>query len=83
CAFDEDRIVVTINVDDFVRLAHARDVHAGLICFERAGLSRDEQLAEVRRAVVWLCDRDLVNRVLWVRADGSCDIEDVPPLDAG
>ncbi|MFI5302616.1 MAG: hypothetical protein ACHREM_31390, partial [Polyangiales bacterium] len=75
--------VVTINVDDFVRLAHARDVHAGLILFERAGLSRDEQLAEVRRAVEWLGDRDLVNRVLWVRADGSCDIEDVPPLVAG
>ena len=37
-AFDEDRIVVTSNCDDFKKLARAVAVHAGLVFFEDGGL---------------------------------------------
>jgi predicted nuclease of predicted toxin-antitoxin system len=44
-AFEEDRILVTANVDDFVRLARKRDLHAGIVLIENGSLYRDEQLA--------------------------------------
>jgi predicted nuclease of predicted toxin-antitoxin system len=43
-AFREDRILVTSNVDDFVKLVRARDLHAGLVLLEESGLTRQEQL---------------------------------------
>ncbi len=39
-AFDEDRIVVTFNCDDFKKLAGAVAVHAGLVFFEDGGSLR-------------------------------------------
>ena len=33
-AYAEDRILVTANVDDFVRLARKRELHAGIILIE-------------------------------------------------
>jgi predicted nuclease of predicted toxin-antitoxin system len=50
-AFREDRILVTSNVDDFVKLVRAREIHAGLVLLEEGGLTRLEQLQRVRRAV--------------------------------
>ncbi|MBX3186156.1 MAG: DUF5615 family PIN-like protein [Labilithrix sp.] len=38
-AFEEDRILVTANVADFERLAHARELHAGS-CSSRTACSR-------------------------------------------
>lgn len=42
-AYQEDRVLVTSNVDDFDKLARAREIHAGIVMIERAGLLRDEQ----------------------------------------
>jgi predicted nuclease of predicted toxin-antitoxin system len=68
-AFDEARIVVTCNCDDFKKLARDVAVHAGLVFFEDSGLLRDEQLRLVRQALGHIggelaAGRDLVNRVL-------------------
>jgi predicted nuclease of predicted toxin-antitoxin system len=79
-AFAEDRILVTSNVDDFLKLARARELHAGIVLVEDGGLLRDQQLAVVRRAVAALqAERDLVNRVLRIWLDGTVAFEEVPP----
>ena len=78
-AYAEDRILVTANVDDFVKLARKRELHAGMILVEDATLIRDEQLAVIRAAVAFIEDNDMVNRVLWVNLDGSMEFEDIPP----
>ena len=36
CAFREDRMLVTSNVGDFVRLARAVQVHPGLVLIDKA-----------------------------------------------
>jgi predicted nuclease of predicted toxin-antitoxin system len=79
-AFAEDRILITVNVGDFVKLARAREVHAGIVAVESAGLLRDEQLELVRRVIETLRSQsDMVNRVLRVAADMTMTFEDVPP----
>jgi len=79
-AFAEDRVVVTINVGDFEKLASACDLHAGVVLIERGGLLRDEQLEVVRRAIAEIAQRDdMVNTMLRVALDGSMSFETVPP----
>ena len=79
-AYAEDRIVVTCNVDDFVRFAQARELHPGMILVEDGDLLRPEQIQVVRRAVVVLQgERDLVNRVLRIWLDGKTVFEEIPP----
>jgi predicted nuclease of predicted toxin-antitoxin system len=79
-AFKEDRILVTANIDDFVKLARARELHAGIILIEDGSLDRGGQLAVIRNAVDFIqTEPDIVNRVLWVGLDGGMDFEDVPP----
>jgi predicted nuclease of predicted toxin-antitoxin system len=79
-AFQEDRILVTTNVDDFVRLARQRELHAGMLLIQDGDLFREEQLAVVRKAVAILkAEADLVNRLLWVSLHGAHEFEDVPP----
>ena len=79
-AFVEDRIVVTCNVEDFVKLARARELHAGIVLIERAGMKRQDQLAVIRAAVGLIAAKgDIVNRVLWVSPDGTMEFEGIPP----
>jgi predicted nuclease of predicted toxin-antitoxin system len=78
-SFAEDRILVTANVDDFVRLARKRALHAGMILVEDATLRREEQLAVLRAVVRHIGEQDMVNRVLWVNLDGTMEFEDIPP----
>ena len=81
CGFNEDRVLVTSNVRDFLKLARARDVHPGIIMLEDGALPRDEQLRLLRVALATLpAVGDLTNKVLWVAADGNKKVEDVPPL---
>jgi len=47
-AYQEDRVRVTWNVDDFAKLARAREINAGIMLIERAGLLRDEQIEIIR-----------------------------------
>jgi predicted nuclease of predicted toxin-antitoxin system len=80
-AFVEDRIVVTLNVVDFVRLARAREVHAGLILLAEGG-TRGEQLQIVQRAITiidaeFVAGRDMVNRALRLAVDGH-EFETLP-----
>lgn len=82
-AFDEDRIVVTFNCDDFKKLAAAVTVHAGLVFFEDSGLLRDEQLRLVRQALGHIADemaagRDSVNRVLRIWSDSTYVFDPLP-----
>jgi len=78
-AFAEDRVLVTVNVDDFVRLARKRELHAGIVLVEDATLKRDEQLSVIRSAVGFTAGHDMANRVLWVHIDGTMEFEDIPP----
>ena len=79
-AYAEDRILVTANVGDYLKLARARELHAGIVVIHDGGLLRDEQLEIIRRAVeAMLRERDMVNRVLRVSTDGNMAFEDIPP----
>ena len=78
-AFQEDRIAVTCNVDDFLQLARGAEVHAVIVLIERSGRNREQQLAIIRAAVGFIEGRDMVNRVLWVNLDGAMEFEDIPP----
>lgn len=79
-AYAEDRILVTANVDDFAKLARAREMHAGIILLEAGDLLRDEQLQVLRRAVRALeHERDLVNRVLRISREEQLVFEEAPP----
>ena len=77
-AFSEDRLLVTVNVDDFVRLARKRELHAGMILIEDATLRRRQQLAVIRAAIKFVEGHDMVNRALWVNLDGSMEFEGIP-----
>ncbi len=80
-AFDEDRVLVTANVNDFLKLAHARDVHPGIIMLEDGAATRDQQIRYVRAAIAPLAGvGDLTNKVLWVAPDENTRVEDIPPL---
>lgn len=83
-AYAEDRVLVTANVGDFLKLARARDLHAGIVVLDDGGLLRDEQLEIVRRAYeAMLQERDMVNRVLRVRTGGKMTFEEIPPAATG
>jgi len=78
-AFAEDRVVVTVNVGDFEKLAGSCDLHAGVVLIERGDLLRDEQIAVVREAVAAMVPReDMVNTVLRVALDGTMSFELLP-----
>lgn len=78
-AYAEDRIVVTCNVEEFVRFARAREVHPGLVLVEDGSLLRDEQLVVLRTAVrILQREPDLVNRVMRIWADGRTAFETIP-----
>lgn len=82
-AYDEDRILVTANVKDFQHLARARELHPGIVLVLDGALSRNEQLALMRKIVATISqelreERDMVNRVLEVEADGEANFYDLP-----
>ena len=78
-ALEEDRVVITANVDDFVKLANSRELHAGLVLIEDGSMLREQQFAVIRAAVGFMQAEDMANRALWVREDGSMEFEDIPP----
>jgi predicted nuclease of predicted toxin-antitoxin system len=78
-AYQEDRVLVTSNVDDFVKLAAAREIHASIVLVERGGLLRDEQIALVHAVAAVLADHGAtINELLRVAADGSMTFEASP-----
>jgi predicted nuclease of predicted toxin-antitoxin system len=78
-AYQEDRVLVTSNVDDFVKLATAREIHAGIVLIERGGLLREEQIALIRGVAAMLAEHDgMLNELLHVTEDGSMTFEISP-----
>lgn len=78
-AFAEERIVVTANVDDFVKLARTRELHAGIILIDSGGLLRHEQLVVIRQACALIgAQRDMANLVLRVAIDGVMTFCEIP-----
>jgi hypothetical protein len=82
-AIDEDRVVVTINARDFVKLAAREELHGGLITLP-FGFGPDGQWALLGPVIDWAlaeeaAGRDLLNR--WVRIDGggAWRVTDLPP----
>ncbi len=77
-AYDEDRILVTLNVGDFEKLVQERQLHAGVVLIERAGLRREEQIELILQIVAVIAARgDLINKVLRVAEDGTLTFEDL------
>ena len=65
--------------DDFVKLAAAREIHAGIVLVERGGLLRDEPIALVREVAAALAVHSAtINELLRVAADGSMTFEASP-----
>lgn len=78
-AYQEDRVLVTSNVEDFVKLAAAREIHAGIVLLERAGLLRDEQITVIRQVAALLAEHGaMLNELLHVADDGSMKFETSP-----
>ena len=77
-AVDDDRVLVTINAGDFVRLAEREELHGGLLTFP-SGSRPDDQLALILRAIErFSADRaqgeDSLNRWLNIRGNGEIQI---------
>ena len=79
-AFVEDRVLVTANVDDFLKLAHAREIHPGIVLLQDGALQRGEQLRLIRLGLAALVKQDMINKVLWLAPDGSTRVEAIPDL---
>ncbi len=82
-AYEEDRVVVTSNADDFLHLARAAQIHVGMVLVEPGGLLRDEQERAIRAAMAAIelehqAGRDLVNRALFVDPSGKVEFLDIP-----
>lgn len=79
-AYAEDRVVVTLNVSDFLMLAADSELHAGLIVIRRAGLSREEQWEWLEPVVDSLEEKGepLINRVVEVTAKNRFSVRDLP-----
>ena len=77
-AFEEERVLVTMNVADFEKLAAARELHAGIVLVTPGGLSRPEQLAILQRTIERIASEDMVNRALRAQVDGELVVEELP-----
>jgi predicted nuclease of predicted toxin-antitoxin system len=87
-AHEEDRVVVTSNVDDFLALVRNTEIHGGLALVQDGDLLRDEQETVLRRLLTALeaeyrQDRDMVNRVLFVDYAGRLEFAEIPPIATG
>ncbi|NEQ65822.1 MAG: hypothetical protein F6K21_10030 [Symploca sp. SIO2D2] len=82
-AFNEDRIIVTANVQDFEKFAGSVEVHAGVVFLQEGDLLRQEQIEICLAAVVFIqqeitAGRDMINRVLYISIDGTKNLENSP-----
>ena len=80
-AYTEDRIVVTSNVCDFEKLARARELHAGIVLLERAGLLRHEQIELIRKVAAAIAEHGaMINEALRVGEAGEMTFETIPAV---
>lgn len=79
-AFERDEVIVTTNYGDFLQLAAASEVHAGLIVFRRGGLTREEQWAWLAAVLdSFGAQEALVNEVIEVTALRKFSRRALPP----
>ena len=79
-ALDQDRIVITMNVSDFLTLAGRSEIHAGLIVLRQGGLTRAEQRSWIQPVIqaIEAEQRDMVNRFAEVTGIGAFTFRDLP-----
>jgi predicted nuclease of predicted toxin-antitoxin system len=79
-AYEHDQVVVTINAADFLRLAVASQLHAGLIVLRAQGLTREQQWEWIEPVVERLLESndDLVNRSVEITGPGKFVIRKLP-----
>lgn len=80
-AYENDLVVVTVNVEDFIVLANGVDLHPGVIAFREAGLNRQTQWVRLQEALAYVeshCAGDLVNKVLEVWGSGAFLLQEIP-----
>jgi predicted nuclease of predicted toxin-antitoxin system len=85
-AFEDDRVLVTGNVTDFLRLARAREIHGGIVLLLDGALSRAQQADLLRTvcnvlAAELASGRDMVNRLLRVALGGMTEFVDMTPSE--
>jgi len=78
-AIDEGRILVTINVRDFLKLAEKAELHGGLVTFP-SGSTPHEQLSLIRAGLAALSGVGALNRWAKLGNDGSVEITELPPI---
>ena len=71
-AVEEDRLMVTINARDFVRLAKREELHGGLVTFPSGSPPHEQPEADR------LLGRDPMNRWLHIGDDGEIRSRDLP-----
>lgn len=79
--FDEDRVLVTNNAGDFLKLATDRGIHPGLIFLEQGSVTAEQRWLEAALAQIETVSAAageepatfMVNRVVEVNRDGACD----------
>ena len=80
-AFENNLVVVTVNVEDFIVLAKGVDLHPGVIAFREAGLDRLTQWSRLQESLTYVeshCAGDLVNKVLEVWGSGEFLLQEIP-----
>jgi predicted nuclease of predicted toxin-antitoxin system len=80
-AYQNDQVVVTINVGDFMRLAKSVDLHPGVIAIREAGLTRQEQWERLQQALAYIereIGGDLINQVIEVRGISEFKLHRIP-----
>lgn len=80
-AFDHEQIVVTQNVEDFLHLASAVELHPGLIVLRVGGLTREQQWQWLEPVVDWLLasSESLINKVIEVNGVERFKVRTLPP----
>ena len=80
-AYENDLVVVTVNVEDFIVLAKGVELHPGVIAFREAGLDRLTQWARLQGSLAYVethCAGDLVNKMLEVWGNGEFLLQEIP-----
>jgi predicted nuclease of predicted toxin-antitoxin system len=79
-AYEHDQVVITVNASDFLRLATASPLHAGLIVLRAQGLTREEQWEWTAPAIEALLGsgENLVNKAVEITGPGKFDVRNLP-----
>ena len=83
-AYRHSQVVVTVNVGDFINLAHQSDLHPGVIALREAELRAEAQWDRIKAALKHaeqICNGDLTNAVLEVQSATKLVVHQIPDLE--